>query len=78
MLGHRLVHLHELVPVTSMLDVPVLPNPLVESFEGKDLLADAVEDELRQLLAGKTIRAWGGGRRGGGARPQEGLVEAII
>ena len=56
-----MVHLHELVPVTSMLDVPVLPNPLVESFEGKDLLADAVEDELRQLLAGKTIRAWGGG-----------------
>ena len=64
MLGHRLVHLHELVPVTSMLDVPVLPNPLVESFEGKDLLADAVEDELRQLLAGKTIRAWGGGEEG--------------
>ena len=65
-----MVHLHELVPVTSMLDVPVLPNPLVESFEGKDLLADAVEDELRQLLAGKTIRAWGGG--GEGRRRREG------
>ena len=48
-LQHRLVHRHELVQVTSMLDGPVLLNPLVESFEGKDLFVDAVNDELRQL-----------------------------
>ena len=48
-LQHRLVHRHELVRVTSMLDGPELLNPLVECFEGKDLLVDAVKDELRQL-----------------------------
>ena len=48
-LQHRLVHRHKLVRVTSMLDGPVLLNPLVECFEGKDLLVDAVKDELRQL-----------------------------
>jgi len=48
-LQHRLVHRHELVPVTSMLQVPILPNPLVERFEGKYILVDAVVDELRQL-----------------------------
>ena len=48
-LQHRVVHRHELVRVTSMLDGPELLNPLVECFEGKDLLVDAVKDELRQL-----------------------------
>ena len=48
-LQHRLVHRHKLVRVTSMLDGPVLLNPLVETFEGKDLFVDAVNDEPRQL-----------------------------
>ena len=48
-LHHRVVHRHELVPITSMLQVPIFRDPLVESFEGKDLLVHAVEDELRQL-----------------------------
>ena len=46
---HRLVHRHELVPVTSMPPVPILRDLLVESFEGKYILVDAVVDELRQL-----------------------------
>jgi len=48
-LQHRVVHRHELVPVTSLPPVPILRDLLVESFEGKDILVDAVVDELRQL-----------------------------
>ena len=49
-LQHRLVHRHELVlRVTSMLQVPILPDPLVERCEGEDIFVDAVKDELRQL-----------------------------
>ena len=46
---HRVVHRHELVTVTSMPPVPILRDALVERFEFKDLLVDAVVDELRQL-----------------------------
>ena len=49
-LQHRLVHRHELVlRVTSMLQIPILPDPLVERCEGEDIFVDAVKDELRQL-----------------------------